>query len=270
VPRPDVRPGAGYVHTNRGRSREEDWNVARLFMTAARFLRDNARRSNFFLWIDCFDPHEPRDSPPEFVRRYDTTPGYDGLLDPRSFGQARNAPTLSSRAVEHLKAQYAAKVTFMDKWLGRFLDTLDETGLAERTAVVLPADHGTKAPNRAAWPDRPGRRRIGPGVEAARLGWSQSAEHVRSRARDRAQEVSTHRESPRCSPARGRTAVDDAPYRDSDRWHGTGRAGVGVRRPVRPGGCRWRGSPPPRQARDLGLARPRLQLEPRLRPADGA
>jgi arylsulfatase A-like enzyme len=140
--------GAGYVHTNRGRSHEEDWNVARLFTTAARFLRDNARRSNFFLWIDCFDPHEPWDSPPEFVRRYDSTPGYDGLLDPRSFGQARNAPTLSSRAVEHLKAQYAAKVTFMDKWLGRFLDTLDETGLAERTAVVLTADHGTNVGDR--------------------------------------------------------------------------------------------------------------------------
>jgi arylsulfatase A-like enzyme len=140
--------GAGYVHTNRGRTHEEDWNVAKLFTTASRFLQDNARRDNFFLWIDSFDPHEPWDSPPDFVKLYDHTPGYDGMLDPRSFGGARNHPGLSAAAVAHLKAQYAAKVTFMDKWLGRFLDTLDETGLAERTAVVLTADHGTNVGDR--------------------------------------------------------------------------------------------------------------------------
>ncbi|MGH2354462.1 MAG: sulfatase [Chloroflexota bacterium] len=142
------RTGGGYLHTNRGRTREEDWNVAKLFTTAARFLQDNARRDNFFLWIDCFDPHEPWDSPPEFVRLYDRTPGYDGKLDPRSFGAGRNSTQLGPRAVEHLKAQYAAKVTFMDKWLGVFLDTLEATGLAGRTAVVLTADHGTNVGDR--------------------------------------------------------------------------------------------------------------------------
>lgn len=140
--------GAGYVHTNRGRTNEADWNVARLFSTASRFLHDNARRDNFFLWIDCFDPHEPWDSPPEYVLRYDRTPGYDGRLDPRSFGAGRNAPGLSARAVAHLKAQYAAKVTFMDRWLGHFLDTLEETGLAAGTAVLLTADHGTNLDDR--------------------------------------------------------------------------------------------------------------------------
>lgn len=140
--------GAGYVQTNRGRSREADWNVARLFTTASRFLRDNTRRDNFFLWLDCFDPHEPWDSPPEFVRLYDQTPGYDGKLDPRSFALRRNSAALSPRAVTNLKAQYAAKVTFMDQWLGVFLDTLEETGLAERTAVLLLGDHGTNVGDR--------------------------------------------------------------------------------------------------------------------------
>lgn len=140
--------GAGYVHTNRGRACEADWNVARLFTTAAQFLRDNTKRDNFFLWVDCFDPHEPWDSPPEFMQLYDRTPGYDGMLDPRSFGQGRNCPDRSPRVIEHLKAQYAAKVTFMDKWLGVFLDALEETRLAERTAVVLLGDHGTNVGDR--------------------------------------------------------------------------------------------------------------------------
>ncbi len=144
--------GAGYLPTNRSRTREEDWNVARLFTTASSFLRDNARRDNFFLWVDCFDPHEPWDSPPEFVRLYDQTPGYDGMLDPRSFSPKRNSPDLSPRAVTNLKAQYAAKVTFMDKWLGAFLDTLEATGLGERTAIIVLGDHGTNVGDREGFP----------------------------------------------------------------------------------------------------------------------
>jgi arylsulfatase A-like enzyme len=148
--------GAGYVPTNRGRADEADWNVARLFSTAARFLRDNARRDNFFLWIDCFDPHEPWDSPPEYVLRYDRTPGYDGRLDPRSFGAGRNRPGRDPRVLAHLKAQYAAKVTLMDRWLGHFLDALEETGLARRTAVLLTADHGTNLGDRESRGDARG------------------------------------------------------------------------------------------------------------------
>ena len=48
-----------YARANRNRKKPEDWNCAKLFNTAAQFLKDNTKRDNFFLWIDCFDPHEP-------------------------------------------------------------------------------------------------------------------------------------------------------------------------------------------------------------------
>lgn len=133
---------ASYCHTNKGRQKEEDWNVARLFKKASQFLEDNNNRDNFFLWIDCFDPHEPWDSPPEFVKMYDQTPEYEGKIDPRAF-RIRNNPNLSDAARQRIKAMYAAKVTFMDKWLGVFLDTLETTGLEQKTAILLTADHGT-------------------------------------------------------------------------------------------------------------------------------
>ena len=136
-----------YAHTNKGRAHEADWNVARLFTTAARFLRDNQRRDNFFLWIDCFDPHEPWDSPPAYMRMYDSTPGYDGRIDPRAF-HYRNAPDLPEAARQRIIAQYKAKVTFVDKWFGVLLDALDETGLAQNTALLLTADHGTNVGDR--------------------------------------------------------------------------------------------------------------------------
>jgi arylsulfatase A-like enzyme len=136
-----------YARANRKRKQHEDWNAAQLFLTAAEFLEDNATRDNFFLWIDCFDPHEPWDTPPEFMKLYDRREGYDGRLDPRSF-VGRNAPHLDEETCRHIAAQYAAKVSWVDHWFGRFLDALEATGLDRNTAILLTADHGTNVGER--------------------------------------------------------------------------------------------------------------------------
>jgi len=132
-----------YIRANRGRAALDDWNAARLFDTAADFLHENRQRENFLLWVDCFDPHEPWDAPPEFVRMYDRRPGYDGRIDPRSF-VVRNHEELPPQAADHLRAQYAAKVSWMDRCFGRFFDVFHATGLADNTALLLTADHGTR------------------------------------------------------------------------------------------------------------------------------
>jgi len=138
-----------YTRANRGRKQLEDWNTAKLFLRAADFLRDNVRRDNFFLWLDCFDPHEPWDAPAEFVRMYDKRYGYDGRIDPRVFDYVwqqnrKNEPLqLSRAAIDRLKAWYAAKVSFVDWSFGKFLDTLEKTGLDKNTAIIVTADHGT-------------------------------------------------------------------------------------------------------------------------------
>ncbi len=141
----ELKPAPGlrtYMRANRHRKDPDDWNCAQLFHTAAQFLRGNAERDNFFLWIDCFDPHEPWDAPPEFMRMFDQTPGYDGRIDPRSF-QARNNPNLSEAGRRRVQASYEAKTAWVDHCFGKFLTALEETGLDEKTAVILMADHGT-------------------------------------------------------------------------------------------------------------------------------
>ncbi len=142
-----------HVRANRGRKRPEDWNAAKLFNTGAKFLRDNAGRDNFFLWLDCFDPHEPWDSPPEFVLKYDKTPGYDGRIDPRAFICHRQKDP-SPEVVARQKALYAAKVSWMDHCLGKFLDALAETGLDSSTAIVVTSDHGTNLHERPGFGKR--------------------------------------------------------------------------------------------------------------------
>ena len=154
-----------YTRANRKRQQPEDWNAAQVFLKAAEFLRDNACRGSkvcqkeasqgeFFLWLDCFDPHEPWDAPPDFVTLYDQTPGYDGRIDPRAFLRAARRPKdgiFPPGVRERQIALYAAKVTWMDHWLGKLLDALEETGLAQNTAVVLTADHGTNLGERGGF-----------------------------------------------------------------------------------------------------------------------
>ena len=147
----DKRDVYTYACANRNRQNLEDWNCMQLFTTAAQFLRDNARRDNFFLWVDCFDPHEPWDVPPEFMLKYDQTPGYDGRTDPRSLYGQRNDQRLSQAARERIENQYLAKVTWMDHCLGKFLDALESTGLSEKTALFFTADHGTNVGERGGF-----------------------------------------------------------------------------------------------------------------------
>ena len=137
-----------YCWANRNRKTYSDWHCMGLFETASAFLTENAGRDNFFLWIDCFDPHEPWDAPPEFILKYDRTPGYDGRIDPRSLQQNRNDERLPTEARERIKLRYPAKTTWMDHCLGVFLDTLETTGLADNTAVILIGDHGTNVGER--------------------------------------------------------------------------------------------------------------------------
>jgi len=120
------------------RQREEDYCSPRLFATAMRWLEDNADHERFLLWIDCFDPHEPWDPPHHYVDFYD--PGYDG--EDVTFPLYGPSSVVTTRELKRMRALYAAEVTMVDRWIGRFLDRLDDLGLAERTLVVVASDHG--------------------------------------------------------------------------------------------------------------------------------
>jgi arylsulfatase A-like enzyme len=60
-----------------------------------------------------------------------------------------------------MRALYAGEVTMMDRWLGRFLDRMDELDLFENTLLILLSDHGvahgehgiTGKPPYALWPE---------------------------------------------------------------------------------------------------------------------
>ncbi len=117
---------------------EEDTFVARTMRRSATWLEKNRRQKNFFLYIDTFDPHEPWLAPQYYVDLYD--PGYKGqkLIYPRY----RKADYLTRREMKHMRAQYAAECTLVDRWIGHLLATVESLRLFEDTVVMITSDHG--------------------------------------------------------------------------------------------------------------------------------
>jgi arylsulfatase A-like enzyme len=100
---------------------------------AAGFLRSDAARAGpFLLWLGFTAPHFPYEPNPERIEAL-----YAGRSDGELFppGFPRDVP-----ANDWL--HYDQAVSHLDEQLGRVLETLRETGLAERTVVVLLGDNG--------------------------------------------------------------------------------------------------------------------------------
>jgi choline-sulfatase len=81
---------------------------------ALAWLGTAAADKPWFAWVHLFDPHVP-------------------YLPPARF---------PARATGDASARYDAEVTFADEQLGRLLDSLEASGQAERTLVVVTSDHG--------------------------------------------------------------------------------------------------------------------------------
>jgi len=130
-----VRP---QYEKNRTRlQKEEDYSGPRTIQSACQWLEDNRNSDNFFLMVECFDPHEPFDCPKPYLELYGdayTGPRYDWP----AYGK-REAP---EEAMSHLRNRYAALVTMMDHWLGRLLDQLDQLSLWDDTMIIFTTDHG--------------------------------------------------------------------------------------------------------------------------------
>jgi arylsulfatase A-like enzyme len=121
------------------RREEEDWFAPKVFSRASEYLRAASEGGGpFFLVVDSYDPHEPWDTPEEYVRMYDE--GYRGrepfapVYGPSFY--------LTERELRRMRARYAGEVTMADRWLGRFLEEMEGLELFDNTLLVFLSDHG--------------------------------------------------------------------------------------------------------------------------------
>lgn len=118
---------------------EEDYFCAQTFLEAGKWLERNRAEEPFMMWIDTFDPHEPWDAPPRFQHIYHDVFPCERFL----FGYGVHNEDVREDDIPVLRAQYAAEVTFVDMWIGRFLQQVEDLGLADDTVIVFTSDHGT-------------------------------------------------------------------------------------------------------------------------------
>jgi arylsulfatase A-like enzyme len=88
--------------------------------------------------IDCWDPHEPWDPPTHYANSYN--PGHRGKNPIHPLYST--TPWCSDSELKQLRANYCGEVTMMDRWLGHFLQRVDDLGLTKNTAIAIISDHG--------------------------------------------------------------------------------------------------------------------------------
>jgi len=127
-----------YFRNIEGWESEEDYFPGQVFGAAIRWVREN-KDKKFFLWIDSFDPHEPWFPPEPYLSMY-KDPSYNGpeLIHPK-YGPV---DWMTEEELNNVRALYAGEVSFVDRWVGKFLDTLRELDLYDSSLIVLLSDHG--------------------------------------------------------------------------------------------------------------------------------
>ncbi|MEM7445463.1 MAG: sulfatase [Pseudomonadota bacterium] len=116
---------------------EADLPGPKCFAAGLEFLEINRTADDWFLQIECFDPHEPFHAPERFKDAYRT--GYNGgILDWPLYEKVADSP----EEIAEIRANYAALVAMCDDYFGRLLDVFDEHDLWSNTALILSTDHG--------------------------------------------------------------------------------------------------------------------------------
>lgn len=109
-----------------------------------------AKSGPFFLFVHYQDPHGPYIPPPPFQNAFLE----DGLDSPPerelSFAKKNDEPggippyqrIRNQRSLRYYVSQYDGEILYMDHWIGKLIEALEDLHLEKNTLVVFTADHG--------------------------------------------------------------------------------------------------------------------------------
>ncbi|MGX6979178.1 sulfatase [Vagococcus elongatus] len=109
----------------------------KVFSLTFDFLEKNKRSEDWFLQIECFDPHEPYFDNEENCSYYQ-----DGLRIPLFDWPNYDRVYESVEEVSHIRSKYASMLSLIDKKLGELIDYMDKEDMWKDTALIVNTDHG--------------------------------------------------------------------------------------------------------------------------------
>lgn len=126
------------------RENEKDFFPAKVFSSAADWLRANQDHDKWLLTIDSFDVHEPFHCPEPYASMYtDEDPQNPELVIWPVYGRTDSGRSkLTDRQLAFVRSQFAGKITMVDRWLGEVMNELDRQRLWDDTMVIVTTDHG--------------------------------------------------------------------------------------------------------------------------------
>jgi choline-sulfatase len=137
-----------------------------IFPVADQWLRRHGREENYFLHVNCWDPHTPYRAPDEYYRFFTDEPvpawytedvrrrHWDGVgpHSAREVGGYDDAPAAdwpkqpmvidSMDAARRMFDGYDAGIRYADEHIGRLMNTLADVGVLDETVIIVTGDHG--------------------------------------------------------------------------------------------------------------------------------
>jgi arylsulfatase A-like enzyme len=129
------------VGFNRGKKGDQ-LSGARTLKAGMEVLRQLKDKQPFFLGVDAFDPHEAWNVPQAFKLRFPPHHGIEPILSFKTPDSKLESLDITDEQVERVRELYAGELTYIDAWIGRLLNLLDDLGLADKTVVYYLSDHG--------------------------------------------------------------------------------------------------------------------------------
>lgn len=137
----------------------------RIAASAVDVLQQRAdKQQPLFLAVGFWKPHLPFNAPRKYWDMYErsairlpATPARPALApdiafhDSREILRAAGDDGLNDRDVRELRHGYLAGISYVDAQVGRLLETLEQTGLRDRTIIVFWSDHGFHLGENALW-----------------------------------------------------------------------------------------------------------------------
>ena len=122
----------------------DNWiGIARILPKAKKWLEEN-KSDPFFLFIHCYDIHDPYTPPPPYDTIFHDF-NYTGNFVPST----KNMQAAAWRGLEvndedlrHIKALYDGGIRYTDEKIGEFLSYLQEAGLKDNSLIIITSDHG--------------------------------------------------------------------------------------------------------------------------------
>jgi len=133
-----IRENVGF---NRGRTGAQ-LSGARVLKAGMEALKELKDKQPFFLGVDAFDPHEAWNVPTMFKLRFKDHKGVEPILPFKTPYSKVEDLEVTEEQVEQVRELYAGELTYIDSWIGRLLNLLDDLRLADKTVVYYLSDHG--------------------------------------------------------------------------------------------------------------------------------